>query len=777
MPVPPRFPSLNVETLEDRTTPAYPITLTPGTYMPGDVLFSIAKGADRNQTLTALANSPWGLTAKELGFGVFKLTLKSGVTVQQALDGLYGNGGLGFVQPDLKKFLTAVPNDPSETDGTLWAHNNTGQNGGTAGADISAYAGWNYGTGTGQHIVAVLDSGVDYTHEDLAQNMWVNPDPTAPDKYGYNFINNTPDPMPSATPGSDHGTHVAGIIGAVGNNNTGVVGVAWKTRIMAIAFIDGDNGGTTSAEIQGINYAVQHGASIINGSFGGPGFDPAEQAAFDGATAQGVLFAIAAGNSSLDNDANVITPANFALTNSRVVTVAATDRNDLLADFSDYGKTTVTLGAPGVEIYSTLPGGGYGLKDGTSMATPQVAGALAVVWDAYPSLSPDELVDLLKRSTDPLPSLDGKTVTGGRLDLLKMFQNVSFGGYAVGADAGGGPNVQVFRRDGSVRDSFYAYSKNFTGGVRVAMADVNGDGVPDIITVPGPGGGPNVRVFDGKTLQLLYSFQAYPSSFTAGLYVAAGDVDGDGIPEIITGAGEGGGPNVRVFKLDGNGGATLASSFYAYSAGFSGGVRVAVGDYNRDGLADIVTTPGFGGGPHVKIFDGGTVLSGTPTILAQFMAGDPRANVGAYATLANINNTQFMDVVVGSGSGNREVRVYDGRTMAFINGFTVTQPGAPPQPVNTAPTVGALLNGVGLPNQLPTDSVTKTAAQNGPTAGLRVAALDINQDGVDDIIAIGGSGDQAVVRIRNGRSMTTLGSDRNVFGASFLGGGFVAASR
>ncbi len=799
----PHRDKLSILHLEDRVTPAAVVTagaLTadPSTYVPGEVLFSIADGADRNQTLMALATSPLASTAKELGFGVFQLTLRPGVTVRQALEGLNGNGWLANVEPNFRRQWLFTPNDPANADGTQWAHNNTGQNGGLADADIDAFEAWSLGRGTGQHIVAVLDSGTALTHPDMAANLWVNPGEIAgngidddgngliDDIHGYDFADNDPDP--TEDPGVIHGSHVSGTVGAVGNNGIGGSGVALTTRVMAMR-IGGAAGPSTAAGIAAMAYAAQNGASIINGSYGGAGFSFFEFLAVNQLTAAGVIAVFAAGNGGIDgigddNDTAPHYPSNFATINSRVIAVAATNRRDEIAGFSNFGRNSVTLGAPGVDIFSTVTGNTYDLFSGTSMASPMVAGALAVAWDAFPSLTVNEVVELLKVSVDPIPALDGITVTGGRLNLHKMLLNATFRGYAVGADAGGEPLVRVFAPDGSQRTAFYAYDTRFRGGVRIAMADVNGDRVPDIITVPGAGGGPNVRVFDGRDLNLLYSFQAYPETFTAGLYVAAGDLDGDGMAELITGAGEGGAANVRVFRLEGNGVISLASSFYAYTSDFSGGVRVAVGDYDGDGVKDIVTSPGFGGGPHVKVFDGAAASTGEAVILTQFMAGDPRANVGVYVALGNITSDGIADFIVGSGSIDREVRVYDGRTLAFQSGFTVFQPGqsAPRATGTGAPgegaAVGGLLGNVGLPNQFPVQSTVETTpAATGPTAGLRVAVLDIDQDGVDDIIASGGAGDRSWVRVRSGRTMTTLGNDRPVFGSGFLGGVFVAASR
>src|SRR5215470_12146374 len=181
-----------------------------------------------------------------------------------------------------------------------------------------------------------------------------------------------------------------------------------------------------------------------------------------------------------------------------------------------------------------------------------------------------------------------------------------------GAGFGGGPLVEVFSGTGSLLRSFFAYYPTFTGGVTVAVGDVNGDGIPDIVTAAGPGGGPHVKVFDGATGATIMSFFAYNPAFTGGVFVAAGDVNGDGFADVVTGAGAGGGPLVQVFSgRDG----TLLRSFFAYEPAFTGGVRVAVGDVNGDGIPDIVTAAGPGGGPHVKIFD-----EATANIIMSFFA-------------------------------------------------------------------------------------------------------------------------------------------------------------
>jgi subtilisin-like proprotein convertase family protein len=213
-----------------------------------------------------------------------------------------------------------------------------------------------------------------------------------------------------------HGTHVAGTIGAVGNNGVGVAGVNWHARIMALKFLDSSGSGYTSDAVRALNFAVAHGAKVVNASFGGGGYDQAMATALANARAKGVIVVAAAGNDGTDNDANPVYPANY--TGDNLVSVAATDRNDRLASFSNYGRTTVDIAAPGVGIYSTLPNGKYGSYSGTSMATPHVAGALALVWDAHPTWTYKQVIAAVLNTADRLSALSGKVATG-RLDVAR----------------------------------------------------------------------------------------------------------------------------------------------------------------------------------------------------------------------------------------------------------------------------------------------------------------------------------------------------------------------
>ena len=236
------------------------------------------------------------------------------------------------------------------------------------------------------------------------------------------------------------------------------------------------------------------------------------------------------------------------------------------------------------------------------------------------------------------------------------------------AGPGGGPHVRVFSgADLSELASFYAYDPAFGGGVFVAAGDVDGDGRADIITGAGPGGGPHVRVFSGATLAELATFYAYDPAFTGGVHVAAGDVDGDGRADIITGAGPGGGPHVRVFR-----GGDLAElvTLYAYAEAFMGGVSVASADVNGDGLSDIITGAGPGGGPHVRVFDAGDL-----SLLLNFYAYDPAFGGGVSVAAVDFNGDGDVELVTGAGPGGApHVRVFRPSDLTELASFYAFDP-------------------------------------------------------------------------------------------------------
>jgi subtilisin family serine protease len=333
-----------------------------------------------------------------------------------ALVAAYQQSGLvEFAEPDYTFQLSATPNDPKFLDGTLWNLNNFGQSGGTVDADIDAPEGWDVLNSASNIIVAVLDTGVRYTHEDLAANMWVDP---ISGLHGFNAL------VPGTEPADDegHGTLDSGILGAVGNNGKGVVGVAWKVQIMAAKCFNSNRTGNETDIITCIDFARTNGARIINGSFDGGSFSAGISNAIVAARDAGIICVFSAGNNAANVDAVPRYPACNNIDN--IVSLAYTTRNDALGSFSNFGATNVDLAAPGKDILSTFFASdnsylGNPAIEGTSFAAPAAAGALALLLAKYPTEDYHLIIQRLLNGVDPLPALAGKCVTGGRLNLRK----------------------------------------------------------------------------------------------------------------------------------------------------------------------------------------------------------------------------------------------------------------------------------------------------------------------------------------------------------------------
>ncbi len=349
--------------------------------------------------------------------------LSGGRSVAQAIQDYQGETAVAYAEPNYIVHATTIPNDPQFSQ--LWGLRNTGQSvlgiAGTPGADIKAEPAWTVTTGSSTVVVGVVDTGVDYTHPDLAANIWNNPGgiggcPVG--THGYNAIIRTCDPLDD----NNHGTHVSGTIGAVGNNGIGVVGVNWTVSIMGLKFLSATGSGTIAGAIIAIDFAVQAkiaGINVraLNNSWGGGGFSQALLDEINKAGANDILFVVAAGNSSVNVDTHAFFPCSYT-TASNLICVAATDQVDGLAWFSNFGAGTVHLGAPGTSILSTVIGGLYDYFNGTSMATPHVTGAAALILSKQ-ALTVAQLKGAILNNVDPLPSLAGITVTGGRLNVCK----------------------------------------------------------------------------------------------------------------------------------------------------------------------------------------------------------------------------------------------------------------------------------------------------------------------------------------------------------------------
>jgi subtilisin family serine protease len=392
-------------------------------YAPGELIIKLRKGAVSAAvvSLRESVNATVKKTIEQLDLEVWTFPVMDESELLNLIKELSANSNIEYAEPNYRQKAIGIPNDARFDE--LWGMHNTGLTGGTEDADIDAVEAWDIFTGSHDVVVAVIDTGMDYNHVDLVDNRWINEDEIAgngvdddgngfvDDVYGYDFAYNDSDPMD----GDSHGTHCSGTIGAVGNNGIGVAGVSHAVRIMAVKFIDDWGWGSTDDAIESVIYAVDNGAQILSNSWGSSEFSQGLEDAISYANDHNVLFVAAAGNEYSDNDVYPNYPSNYEVPN--VLAVAATDHNDAKAPFSNYGLTSVDLGAPGVDTLSTVPGNGYDYFSGTSMATPHVSGAAALLKGYNPSLTALELKSLIMESVDPVASMDGITVTGGRLNI------------------------------------------------------------------------------------------------------------------------------------------------------------------------------------------------------------------------------------------------------------------------------------------------------------------------------------------------------------------------
>jgi subtilisin family serine protease len=372
--------------------------------------------------------------------GQYLVELPSTLPYDKLLNAARKLPGFRYLEPNRMLTGGSIPND--EKFEQTWGLHNTGQayyGFSKPDADIDAPEAWDITTGSGDVVVGVIDTGVDYTHPDLAANMWHNPGEVpgdgidndnngyVDDVYGIDACNHDSDPMDD----QGHGTHCSGTIGAVGDNGIGVAGVNWHVKIMALKFLSAEGSGDTADAIECLNYAVmmrQRGVNIplTSNSWGGDEEEQAMKDAIDASGRAGMMFVVAAGNDGADNDGDwKHYPAAYDCAN--IVTVAATDCFDEMPYWSNYGLTSVDLGAPGDGILSTVPNGEYDTYSGTSMATPHVAGAAALAWSLKPTATWQEVKAALLAGTDPLNSLQGKVLTGGRLNVFNTLRIIAGG--------------------------------------------------------------------------------------------------------------------------------------------------------------------------------------------------------------------------------------------------------------------------------------------------------------------------------------------------------------
>ncbi len=617
---------------------------------------------------------------------------------------------------------------------------------------IQAPRAWGMTTGSVRTTVAVIDSGVDVNHPDLRENIWVNPGEIPGDGidndndgyidniYGWDFVAGVPDPSPKFTngfraAGIHHGTLIAGIIAGRGNNGLGITGVSWRAKILPLRVLDGNGDGDVINVIRAIDFAIAKKVDVINLSFVGE-FDSALfRDAIRRARDAGILVVAATGNDAENNGRDLkekpVYPACYGRENTAVLGVGSVDWLGQKAPFSNFGEC-VDIFAPGMGFLSTLAvnydngfdsfyGSGW---SGTSLSTAVVSGAAALVKAANPALdgpsirsvllsscvSVDELnpfhrarmgcgqlnveqaVSLsLAHAKVPTPSPEGgvsvqqlfvyplngeksgifadhEGKTNGRTPFAPFRAGIPYSVthlksgqasyFVAGAGRGERPTVRIFEASGRLVLEFDAYDPRFRGGIDVAVGDVNGDGVAEIVTVPLSGGGPHVKIFD-QFGALRQHFFAYHPSFREGLSVALGDLNNDGIAEIAVAPQKKSRGDVRIFTADGR----LTTQFFAYPESGQAGSQIALGDLDGDGALEIITAPRTSRGP-VKIF------SAVGRLKSSFYPFDPRFAGGISLAVADVTNDRRPNIIVAPESaGGAQVRVFTGEGRVLTQFF------------------------------------------------------------------------------------------------------------
>ena len=433
-------------------------------FAPGEIVVKVKDGAPADTIASLNRNHNARVEEKMPNSRVNLVDLPDDLTVAEAVRAYESSPGVAYAEPNYKLYAAGtvacsqsdpllpsdphpcIPDDPSFS--KMYDMNNRGQYGGTYDADLDAPEAWKVETGSPGTIVAVIDTGVDIHHPDLNDNIWTNPGETGldaagndkatngvdddnngyvDDVHGWDFYNDDAsvfDPKQKDA----HGTHVAGTIAAEGDNDRGVTGVSWQARIMPLKFIGPYNDGTIFDAAEALDYAVRMGAKISNNSYGGwydscgGCYAQTLQDAIARADRADHLYVAAAMNGGSDfvgddTDANPIYPSSY--NNPNILTVAATNNDDELTSFSNYGLRTVDLAAPGKDILSTWPGNRYAYGLGTSMATPHVTGVAALIKSKYPQLTDTQIKDRILANVDKKPGLQGKLVSGGRLNAAK----------------------------------------------------------------------------------------------------------------------------------------------------------------------------------------------------------------------------------------------------------------------------------------------------------------------------------------------------------------------
>ncbi len=561
---------------------------------------------------------------------------------------------------------------------------------------IQAPSAWEKTTGNLDIKVAILDTGVYWQHPDLIDNIWYNfkeikndgidndQNGYIDDQYGWDFVENDNDPSPNFTElnatkqAINHGTIVAGIIGAMGNNERGVTGINWRVSMMPLRVLNSHGSGSTVTVEKAIRYAIAQGADIINLSFVGPGYSELLYRAINDAWAKGVLVVAASGNDSAnvqDLDSNPLYPVCFTGKNGEniIMGVAASNGLDERAPFSSIGTNCIDITAPGTGFYTTTAfdaASPDALREyysdgwsGTSVAAPVVSGVAALAKSLDKSLTAQDLISLITKNSENIsaqnPGLESK-LGKGRLNAFLVIQAVlerlrakengflRKGSLVLTAGAGEKPYVKVFDLDGTqLRESgkILALPESFRGGISASIADFNGDGFFELVTMPLERGGSQARLWksNGQSIRSFFAFGAKQSN---GLRAAGINLDGSANNLLVV-ASPFGPSRLQIYTEEGN----LFNEFEAFSnARYP--LNIAVGDLDRDSIDEIVVAPRVGP-PVVRIFNAQGVL------LKEFIAYSKNQISGVRLSIADTNNDGWREIVTVPSNGLAEIKLWN----------------------------------------------------------------------------------------------------------------------
>lgn len=559
-------------------------------------------------------------------------------------------------------------------------------------AKINADSAWEKISESPNVVIAVIDSGIDINHPDLKDNIWRNEreiagnkkdddgNGFADDANGWDFILNNPDPSPKFSDGwteagVSHGTMVAGIIAARGNNNQGVAGVVWKTKIMPLKVLNDRGEGKISDVIRAIDYATSNGASIINLSFVNFNYSEAMQDAITRAHKAGVIIVAAAGNEQAAGegyniDKTPIYPAcydgNFG--ENMVIGVAATDALDQKANFSSYGYHCVDIAAPGISFFNAVTPGSDrnntdkyydGFWSGTSMAAPLVSASLALIAQANPELNRREIVNILFASTENISRLNPNYIGqlgNGRLDLDKAIEMAKESLYSklgrlVVFPLSGNKEVKLTAVNGdTVKDQFG--QNNIKPNSSIAIGDINGDNFDEIVVGSPAGYEPQIIILnsDGK---LLNKFLAYDKNFRGGVNIALANFDNSEQLKIVSVPASRSAAQVRIFDYNGK----MQNQFLAVDKRMVGSWNIAAGNVEGKGSDKIVIAFGSGQEPQVRIFDKDGKL------ISIFLAYEKKFRGGVKVAVANIDGRKNRDqaeiITIPEKGREAEVRIFN----------------------------------------------------------------------------------------------------------------------